>query len=398
MNANVISDREYEKYLKEIRELSAKELTAGSSEAERLKLISLAVQAYEKQRFPFERPSPLEAIKFRMDEMGLTQKDLAPYLGGKNRVSEILSKTRPLTLPMIKALHKYLKIPLEVLMQEETSTEVSFDPEQFEFDESLIKEIQKRGWIKREPLEPNDYRKVIGNFLKPIGGFSSNNVLFRKSFQANVRGISKAAAFLWSSQVLLEGLKLEAGSFDQNRIDAEFLKSIAKLSYFDKGPILAREELLKSGIKLVIVPHLTSTYLDGGIVADKEGQPVIGLTLRYDRLDNFWQTLMHELVHIHKHFKILNGLFLDDSDVKEPADPVEKEADQIARDTFIPKSVWRSSDVLHFRTAESIIKLAKDLHIHPAVIAGRIRFETQKFSIFSDLLGLNTVRKMFGVS
>lgn len=397
MNFDQISEAEYKAYLKEISSLMAKRPVVGSKDGERLKLLALAVQGYEKNRFFFEMPTPVEAIKFRMNEMGLSQNDLIPYLGGKNRVSEILSQKRPLTLPMIRALNKYLGIPLEVLLQDEEPEQFVFSPSELEFDDAIYKELHKKGWIKKEPVTSQvDYTKTINSFLKPLGGLTPANVLFRNSPQANVRGISHSAAFLWSAKVLMEGQSIEAPQFSLDRINLDLLHSIAELSSYEKGPLLAQEELLKFGIRLVVVPHLASTYIDGGTITNEEGAPVIGLSLRYDRLDNFWHTLMHELVHVYKHLKVIRGPFLDDSDVENKSDPIEKEADQLARDIFIPKSVWRSSDVLHSRTVDSINNLARQLHIHPAIIAGRIRFETKKFNLFTDLLGINTVRKLFG--
>ncbi|AHI04741.1 hypothetical protein BDW_01155 [Bdellovibrio bacteriovorus W] len=398
MSFNTISEKEYRSFLQEIAELIELDPLNDSKEGERLKLISMAVQSYEKNKFFFAKPSPIDAIKFRMTEMGLSQTDLIPYLGGKNRVSEVLSKKRSLTLPMVKALNKYLEIPLDILIQEEKAKDVKFTPESFVFDEAVVKEIQKKGWIEKKPVDFDNIKGFIDSFLSPIGGLTPSNVLFRRAPHANIRGVNQTSTFLWASKVLLDSKKIESSTFSQTAIDNDFLKGIARLSYFKDGPLLAREELLKNGIKLVIVPHLTSTYIDGGTISDENGNPVVGLSLRYDRLDSFWHTLMHELVHIQKHLKVLVGPFLDDLDVEDPSDPIEREADQIAREIFIPKSVWRSSDALHFRTQESILLLAKELHISPAVIAGRIRFETKKYNLFSDLLGANTLRKIFGAA
>jgi HTH-type transcriptional regulator / antitoxin HigA len=394
-NVNAITESEYKTFLSEVRKLVELDPAEGTVEAERLKLVSLAVQSYEKNNFPFSLPTAISAIKFRMEEVGLNQNDVASYFGGKNRVSEILSGARPLTLPMIKALNRFLGIPLEVLMHDEEARVVSFEPKTLIFAEPLIKEIVKKGWLSTKEVDISNVAHTINNFLKPIGG-SATAALFRQSPQANVRGINNASAFLWISKVLIEAQKIEAFDFDQERIDIGFLRQVAKLSYFENGPLLAREELAKNGIKLVIVPHLNSTFLDGGTVSDSKGSPVIGLSLRYDRLDSFWHTLMHELIHVQKHLKIVKGPFLDDGDISEISDPIEKEADQLAREVFVPKSIWRSSDVLHFRTEKTINELAKHLHISPAIIAGRVRFETKNYSIFSDLLGLGQVRKLFG--
>ena len=88
----------------------------GSAKEEELDLWSLLVERYEQDHFPIDLPDPVEAIKFRMEQEGLRQKDLANILPGKNRVSEVLSRKRPLSLGMIRSLHEHLHIPAEVLI------------------------------------------------------------------------------------------------------------------------------------------------------------------------------------------------------------------------------------------------------------------------------------------
>jgi HTH-type transcriptional regulator/antitoxin HigA len=88
----------------------------SSAKEEELELWSLLVERYEQMQFPIDLPDPVEAIKFRMEQEGLRQKDLAKVLPGKNRVSEVLHRKRPLSLGMIRSLHKHLHIPAEVLI------------------------------------------------------------------------------------------------------------------------------------------------------------------------------------------------------------------------------------------------------------------------------------------
>src|SRR5207237_10752811 len=88
------------------------------AEGARLELLAKLVEDYEKEHFKFRKPDPVEAILFRMEQQGLRQTDLAAMVGGKNRASEILSRKRPLTLAMIRALHEKLGIPSELLIRE----------------------------------------------------------------------------------------------------------------------------------------------------------------------------------------------------------------------------------------------------------------------------------------
>ncbi len=90
----------------------------GTEEGDELEILSILIDRYENENFPIEMPDPIEAIKFRMEQMGMKQKDLAELVGFKSRVSEILSKKRKLTLGMIRKLHSVLHIPTEVLVQD----------------------------------------------------------------------------------------------------------------------------------------------------------------------------------------------------------------------------------------------------------------------------------------
>ncbi len=112
------NDEQYKKYLEEINNLIAQDPELNTLEGERLSLLAIVVKEYEDNHFFFNKPSPIEAIRFRMEEQGLIQNDLIPYIGSKSRVSEILSGKRKLTRAMIRSLNQNLGIPLDVLMQD----------------------------------------------------------------------------------------------------------------------------------------------------------------------------------------------------------------------------------------------------------------------------------------
>jgi HTH-type transcriptional regulator/antitoxin HigA len=90
----------------------------GTDEGDELEILSILIDNYENQNFPIEMPDPISAINFRMEQLGLKQKDLVKSIGFKSRVSEIMNKKRKLTLDMIRKLNTDLKIPTEVLIQD----------------------------------------------------------------------------------------------------------------------------------------------------------------------------------------------------------------------------------------------------------------------------------------
>ena len=89
----------------------------GTSEGDELEVLSLLIEKYEDEHFPIDLPDPVEAIKFRMEQLGMTQTDLANVVGQKSRASEILNRKRKLSLDMIRQLHQQWNIPTEVLVQ-----------------------------------------------------------------------------------------------------------------------------------------------------------------------------------------------------------------------------------------------------------------------------------------
>ena len=121
MNAKLIkTEEDYENALARIDEIF--DAKPDTSEGDELELLVTLVEFYENNRFPIETPSPVEAIKFRMEQQNLMQKDLVPFIGSKSKVSEVLSGKRLLSLAMIRSLNKNLNIPAEVLIQPQERT------------------------------------------------------------------------------------------------------------------------------------------------------------------------------------------------------------------------------------------------------------------------------------
>jgi HTH-type transcriptional regulator/antitoxin HigA len=108
------TEADYERALGEIERLWG--ATANTPKGDKLDILLTLVEAYEQAHYPIDPPDPVEAIKFRMEQMGLTRKDLEPYLGKRGRVAEVLNRQRKLSLNMIRRLHTHLHIPLESLI------------------------------------------------------------------------------------------------------------------------------------------------------------------------------------------------------------------------------------------------------------------------------------------
>jgi len=117
MNIAVIkNETDYKEALARLEEIF--DAKPSTPEGDELEILSILIEKYEDEQFPIELPDPIEAIKFRMEQLGMKQKDLVEVIGFKSRVSEILNGKRKLTLAMIRVLHESLRIPTEVLVQE----------------------------------------------------------------------------------------------------------------------------------------------------------------------------------------------------------------------------------------------------------------------------------------
>ena len=111
------TEKEYQTALAQVYELMQKDIKEGSVESDELEVLSILVSLYEKANHSIPPPNPLDAIKFRLDQMGISEKELSGILGYRSRKSEILSGKRKLSLAMIRKLNEVLHIPAEVLIQ-----------------------------------------------------------------------------------------------------------------------------------------------------------------------------------------------------------------------------------------------------------------------------------------
>lgn len=292
----------------------------GTPEGEELDLLTDLVEHYESKHVPLGYPSPVAAIEFRMEQAGLTQRDLVPFIGSRAKVSEVLSGKRPLTMPMARALHEHLGIPADVLLRDPGAA-LAEPLAGIEWDRFPLKAMAKLGWIPNVPDLLARAEEFIGDLIARAGGPEvAGAALYRKNDHARANAKADPYALrAWCWRVLATANQSPlATPYEPGTVTLELLRQIARLSWSEDGPRLAREFLARRGIPLVAVGHLPKTYLDGAALRLGDGRPVIGLTLRYDRLDNFWFCLLHELAHVGRHMDDGEGdAFIDDLTLRE---------------------------------------------------------------------------------
>jgi HTH-type transcriptional regulator/antitoxin HigA len=378
----------------------------GTREGEELDVLTDLVEHYEEKHVAMGYPSAVAAIEFRLEQAGLTQRDLVPFIGSRAKVSEVLSGKRQITMPMARALHEHLGIPAEVLLQEQGGGALEDPLAGIEWNRFPLKAMAKLGWIAKVKNLESRAAELVGALIRRAGGPAvAAAALYRKNDYARANAkMDPYALKAWCWKVLADANEARPPvSYKPGTITPDFLNQVARLSWSDEGPRLAKEFLSKHGIALVIVRHLPRTYLDGAALKLGDGTPVVGLTLRYDRVDSFWFCLLHELAHLGRHMERDGDVaFVDDLTLREVEggrrEPKEAEADQWAEEALVPLAIWETSEARRNPTPMAVVSLSKAVQVHPAVVAGKIRHEQKNYRLLSHFVGTGEVRRQFGLS
>ncbi|MGX5218286.1 ImmA/IrrE family metallo-endopeptidase [Pseudomonas segetis] len=228
-------------------------------------------------------------------------------------------------------------------------------------------------YIKSGFDEPTLFKDILNGSL--------NKSMFRRS------GAPKEAETnLWLSKVKslseilvavnkvsrFEGLKLES------------LKDISALSVDMSNISSVSDVLLDYGIILIYLPQSAGMKTDGVVFRLESGHPVVGMTLRFNRYDYYWFTLMHELSHICLHIDDFESPHFDCFD--DEKEDVEHEADQAAHESFISRSDWRTLSVRKYPSEQNLLECASKYSISPLVLAGLVRYDIGNYKIFNDFV------------
>ena len=372
----------------------------STPEGDELEVLVELVKSYEAKTVHIDFPDPISAIEFRMEQADLTPRDLIPHIGSRAKVSEVLSGKRKISMSMARALHEHLGVPADVLLKRPGA---AFDPDLNgpELRRYPWKEMAKRGWVEDLADLLDHAEEMLRELEERVGGLQVMPVaLLRGNGHRRINANTNLYALRgWCLRVLdIANQNAPQADFNPDIMDEDFMREVAKLSSEEGGPLRAQEHLAKHGIALVVEKHLKRTYLDGAALRVGEGRPVIGLTLRYDRIDNFWFTLMHELAHVSLHLGTgEEGAFLDDLELKE-SNQMEKDADELATNALIPPDIWKSwksSPACANPSPMAVYDLSQKAEVHMAVVAGRVRYEWQNYRLLSQFVGRGEVGCLF---
>jgi HTH-type transcriptional regulator/antitoxin HigA len=321
-----------------------------------------------------------------MEQQGLSPRDLEPFIGSRSKVSEVLSGKVPLSLRMIRALSQGLEIPAEVMLASPKTSSPEGVPR------LPVAEIVRQGWVDVEADNESVYRSLVAEAGGPkyVEAFARQSAHVRES--AN---FDAGAQVAWQLRVLALARKdHNRRTYEREALSPEFMRDFVQLSAHSDGPRQAVGALAEVGIAVVGVAQLPRTRLDGAALLAEEGRPVIGLTLRFDRLDNFWFTIIHEVIHVREHLGVTAPAFFDDLD-SSAMDEIEEEADALTREAIVPAAKWNRCRAARERSPAAVLDLAHELGIHPGIVAGLVRHDANNYRILGQLVGQGEVRRVF---
>ncbi|MCA9325183.1 ImmA/IrrE family metallo-endopeptidase [Candidatus Saccharibacteria bacterium] len=388
------NEEDYKQSLELLQDLLIADPDPNTERGEQLQILSTLIESYEATNFPIEAPTAVEAIKFRMDQLDLRPVDLVPFIGSKSRVSEILSGKRGLTVEMIRALEQGLQIPAESLIKPiEDSPESTYS----KWDKKLYEIMETRGYFASLGSDFSDKVSTLQAFFNRESTLAP--ALLRQANYRSAPTTDRNALNAWLNFILSKASDFDdVAAYKAGSLSLEKMQELAKLSTKENGPLLAVDELKRIGIITVIEAELPKTRLDGAAVLLNARNPVIGLTLRLDRLDNFWFTLMHELAHIALHFDNDEiDVFYDELDEVKGLQigSKESEADHLASEALVTSSKWEISPARIVPSPMAAASLARDLDIHIAIVAGKIRYETGSWAYLNKVVSNYKIRNLF---
>ncbi len=347
---------------------------------------------------PVQATHPGILIKDELDAIPeLNQRKLAQELDVKpSFLNEIIKGKRPVTADIAILLEKVLGISADYWMKFQS---------QFEIDKarvkqknirkiknielwSIIKEyvpvlyFKKYGYLK-EDIEKNiESIKTIYNVSSIDGllaSFSNNKYAFyRKSGKLK---INEKNMFAWSSLAEYEAKNQNINTFNFDNL-SQLCLNLSTIFYENTNTVERVKEVLNQfGVKMLLIEKLEKTPIDG-FSFWSENNPAIALTLRYNRIDNFAFTVMHEIAHIDLHLRNdRNQKFLDLTK-KENIDKYEKEADLYAQENLIPNECWNDIQENHLPLNDEKIGIIGDKYkINPAILLGRVSYEMNYYAM-----------------
>ncbi|MFW5891080.1 MAG: HigA family addiction module antitoxin [bacterium] len=328
---------------------------------------------------------PGEHIKEELEEREWTQKEFAEILGVTPKtISNIIKGKQGITPEMANLIGKAFGTSAEVWMNLETNyrirlttdeeKEKAVEAKSILFDNLPINELKKKDWLKAGADIIDSIKNILGiNNITESYFESKLGVNFRKSDKKE-QITNHAKIWVEMSKRIAEGFHKNITNYDKSKL-IQVIKNLHKFSNKGNGIAEFIELLNENGVIFFVLSHLSKTYIDGASFLS-DNNPVIVYTKRYDRIDNFWFVIAHELGHVIKHINNQNDYFWDDlKDNNGDYTGIEKEADEIALDLLKKHEITVFFEDYNKIYEDDIIDCSKKIDIHPGIVVGILQHE-----------------------
>ena len=332
---------------------------------------------------PFVLLGPGDAIKEELEFYGWRQEDLAEIMGmSAKHVNQLVKNRAPVTFDTARLLSRVFKQSVQFWINLDTNYRLQLEENALNEETAAkalifrympVLEMHKKGWLNK-----NDNLiaqvKAFWNIRNLQFDFMKENVpaYFRKS--QTKKGFNPYYALTWIQKARIEATKqAEINHYNEEGL-YQLADEIPAFTRKGKGITEFIDALNRNGVVFLHLPHLSQTYTDGAVLWLDEN-PVIVYTARFDRNDNFWFTITHEIAHILLHDDLEHNEFIDSFDLMDVSEKSENEADKFARKHL------KSDDIVRFFadsitcSKKKVMKCAEIFGIHPAVVVGCLQHE-----------------------
>jgi HTH-type transcriptional regulator/antitoxin HigA len=331
---------------------------------------------------PARPVAPGRILRRELDERGWTQQDLARIVDRPPQViNQIVQGKKQITPDTAIEFAQAFGTSAEFWTNLEAAYRLQLAAQQDPGDAigrrsklyavAPVRELTKRGWVEDAADEDVLERNVLEfldlrSFDEPLPQAAS----FRCS---PARTPDQRGLYAWTRRVEILASQQTTGAYDRTKLEAG-IPGILELARTPEQVVRVPAALLALGVRCVIVPRLERTYADGAALHANE-QPVVALTLRLDRIDNFWFTLMHELAHL-----VLGheGSFIDETGETDCVlNSCEKRADRLASDWLAPPRAYRAflAERRSRFPLDAVTAFAASIDRHPGIVVGRLHYD-----------------------
>ncbi len=333
-----------------------------------------------KERIPAEGFLPGDLIKGELKERGWTQEDLAEILGRTtSAVNEIITGRRGITVDTAKGLGEALGTGAQFWLNMESAYRLSLErtrPESVSRKAVLYEAAPIRAMIKRNWIESSTNIEVLEQRLREFFGTSDLsqiprlNCMTRKSTEELT-----PAQRAWLFRAKNLAMAVHAGKYTKSRLNMA-LERLKDMRANEADIRLIPKVLADAGIRLLIIEPFPQSKIDGASFW-VNGSPVIALSLRYDRIDSFWHTLMHEIGHVKNEDGLIDNCMILDTDLLDEYNdvkPYERAADEFAVNFLVPQKELNDfiARIQPIYSKSKIVGFANRIKVHPGIVIGQL--------------------------